>query len=257
MSIALSSGHSAFLPGAVGIIRERDENVRVVNRVAELLRANNVAVSVFHDSASRSVTANINAIVSWHSRQGRSRNCSIHFNAHRRTDQPMGTECLHRNQASLATRVSAAMARGGRFRDRGAKHRTNLGFLNRLSNAVLLEVCFVDSSADVALYRANFEAICREIASSISGVSIGGGGGSGGGGTSPPSTSRPMIRQGSRGEAVREAQRLLNRHGASPRLNEDGIFGPLTAAATRSFQTRRGLVADAIIGPLTWAALLS
>ena len=35
----------------------------------------------------------------------------------------------------------------------------------------------------------------------------------------------------------------------------DGIFGPETANRVRTFQTANGLVADAIVGPLTMAAL--
>lgn len=72
----------------------------------------------------------------------------------------------------------------------------------------------------------------------------------------PPAQSQPMIRRGSTNrEAVRLAQSRLNIHGASPRLVEDGIFGPLTDAATREFQRRNKLVVDGIIGPITWSAL--
>lgn len=254
MSIAISSGHSAHLSGAVGILHERNENVRVSDRVAAILRARNVQVAVFHDNSSRTVSANIGAIVAWHRRQTRRMDVSIHFNAFRRTDAAMGTECLHRSQAALATRVSAAMARGGGFRDRGAKHRTNLGFLNQLTQhpTILLEVCFVDSSHDARLYRENFERVCQEIANSLSGTTTGP--------TQPPvgpgPGARPTIRQGARGDAVREAQRLLNRHNANPQLTEDGIFGPRTDAAVRTFQRQRGIGVDGIVGPVTWGRLL-
>jgi peptidoglycan hydrolase-like protein with peptidoglycan-binding domain len=53
---------------------------------------------------------------------------------------------------------------------------------------------------------------------------------------------------------VSEAQQLLNRHGAG--LNTDGIFGNLTDAAVRRFQTQHRLVADGIVGPITWGRLL-
>jgi peptidoglycan hydrolase-like protein with peptidoglycan-binding domain len=36
----------------------------------------------------------------------------------------------------------------------------------------------------------------------------------------------------------------------------DGVYGPQTEVAVRGFQTSSGLVADGIVGPLTWAALV-
>jgi hypothetical protein len=199
------------------------------------------------------VAANLNAIVGWHNGRQRDRDVSVHFNAFRATDNPMGTECLHRTQPALAARVSTAMARGGGFRDRGPKLRTNLAFLNRTARpAILLEVCFVDSTHDARLYRANFEAVCREIASSISGATIG---------TSPPSpppsSTRPLLRQGSRGDDVRELQRLLN--GRNPtslaRLAVDGIFGVLTDGRVREFQRQQSIGVDGLVGPITWGRL--
>lgn len=67
----------------------------------------------------------------------------------------------------------------------------------------------------------------------------------------------PTVRKGSRGSAVAEVQRHLNRHGARPVLMVDGDFGPITDRAVRVFQQRRGLVIDGIVGPRTWAALHS
>jgi murein L,D-transpeptidase YcbB/YkuD len=143
------------------------------------------------------------------------------------------------------------MARAGGFIDRGQKLRTNLSFLNRMARqAILLEVCFVDSAADVRLYQANIDPICRAIADSIRGASTGGGST-----TPPPATgARPTICNGSRGDAVRAAQQLLNRHGAG--LDMDGVFGNLTEAAVRRFQTESALSVDGVVGPITWGRLI-
>lgn len=63
----------------------------------------------------------------------------------------------------------------------------------------------------------------------------------------------PLLRQGATGAPVGELQQRLNAHGAH--LAVDGIFGPATAAAVRSFQTSQRLAVDGIVGPQTWAKL--
>ena len=65
---------------------------------------------------------------------------------------------------------------------------------------------------------------------------------------------RPMLHQGDTGPDVEYAQGRLNDH-ADAGLDTDGIFGPLTLAATRSYQDDHTLVVDGIIGPHTWASL--
>ncbi|MGA0617709.1 N-acetylmuramidase domain-containing protein [Paracoccus sp. KR1-242] len=64
----------------------------------------------------------------------------------------------------------------------------------------------------------------------------------------------PKIGLGSRNPAVRQAQERLLLLGFDPN-GVDGIFGAGTRAAVIAFQKSRGLVADGIIGPKTWAAL--
>jgi hypothetical protein len=63
----------------------------------------------------------------------------------------------------------------------------------------------------------------------------------------------PMLRRGSKGEAVADLQRRLARLGYLLRI--DGDFGPATAAAVKRFQASRRLKPDGIAGPRTLAAL--
>lgn len=72
------------------------------------------------------------------------------------------------------------------------------------------------------------------------------------GGSAAPVT-RPQVRRGSTGEHVTYLQQRLTALGF--RLTIDGIFGPGTESAVRSFQRTNGLTADGIVGPQTWAAI--
>ncbi|WP_326770892.1 GH25 family lysozyme (plasmid) [Streptomyces sp. NBC_01591] len=72
--------------------------------------------------------------------------------------------------------------------------------------------------------------------------------------TVPPVAGAPVLKADSSGTDVVTAQELLNASGA--RIDADGVFGPATTAAVRSFQNAKGLEADGIIGSRTWGALL-
>ncbi len=72
-------------------------------------------------------------------------------------------------------------------------------------------------------------------------------------GAPPPDRAWPILRVGSSGEQVRTAQLLLNAAGAT--LSVDSSFGPATESAAKNFQSANGLVADGIIGELTWEQL--
>ena len=68
----------------------------------------------------------------------------------------------------------------------------------------------------------------------------------------------PVIRFGDKGETVKIMQALLDFHGY-PCANggADGTFGNGTKEALKYFQAEKDLDADAVCGPLTWAALLN
>lgn len=70
-----------------------------------------------------------------------------------------------------------------------------------------------------------------------------------------------LLRQGSRGSAVRTMQGYLNdlskKYSDLPSIAVDGVFGPRTLAAVRAFQRKFGLTVDGIVGRNTWSKLAS
>lgn len=69
-----------------------------------------------------------------------------------------------------------------------------------------------------------------------------------------------VVKVGDADESVLAVQRRLNQVGCGP-IDEDGVFGPQTAAAVSLFQARftdldgQPLRVDGLIGAITWAAL--
>lgn len=71
-----------------------------------------------------------------------------------------------------------------------------------------------------------------------------------------PAPALPVLRKGSKGDAVRDVQRDLMQLGYDlDPWGDDGDFGSKTEAAVKEFQRDHGLQADGIVGPATYAAL--
>ena len=69
--------------------------------------------------------------------------------------------------------------------------------------------------------------------------------------TSTPLAIPITIREGSRGETVKQWQTII-------KVKADGIFGPITKASTKAWQAARPpLAVDGIVGPKTWTAALT
>ena len=290
--VNISSGHSINCQGAADIINEVTEARKVVDRVYEIIKASGKQCYKYHDTSSSS-TQNLVNIVNWHNGFNDGVDVSIHFNAYAHVDKPMGTEVCYYSNSSLATAVSKEIATAGGFIDRGAKQRTGLYFLKHTNKpAILIEVCFVDSVADVNLYRANFERICQAIAKTLIGNIVVPTP------TAPAPTPKPAPTPTPKpsGDAwIRSLQAELNAQGfrdsngnklvvdgiagaktlsACPTLRigargnitklmqqkigvvADGIFGNNTKQAVINYQKSKGLVADGIVGKNTWRKLL-
>ena len=76
----------------------------------------------------------------------------IHFNAGGGT----GTETLYKTSTGKKYAEQVTKSLGKLYKQRGAKVRTDLYWLNKTSApAILVEVCFVDSTTDTNIYNAN------------------------------------------------------------------------------------------------------
>lgn len=166
--LTISAGHFGKGTGAKSYL---DEGAEVIHAVAELekhLVKLGIATNMIIDQQSRNQRSNLAYLVKQHNETTRALDVSIHFNAvDDKRDAPIGTEVLYVNPLvkPLAEKISEAIARAGGFINRGAKQRTDLAFLNGThKQAILIEICFVNSSVDVALYKRHQAAIFEAIA---------------------------------------------------------------------------------------------
>lgn len=61
----------------------------------------------------------------------------------------------------------------------------------------------------------------------------------------------PLLKKGSTDPAVRDLQEALTALGRYDGPI-DGVFGAATETAVKAFQQARGIVADGVVGPVTW-----
>ncbi len=64
-----------------------------------------------------------------------------------------------------------------------------------------------------------------------------------------------VLKSGSKGNDVRKLRTGLNKLGATPKLKVDGIFGPKTLEAVKTFQKKAELKRDGQVGKLTLGAI--
>jgi len=179
MRVVMSAGHGKLVRGAEGPppwgLDEVDEARQVVTETAAQLREMGVETTTYWDDVSTSQNENLERIVDFHNARTRDLDISVHFNAYEVTSKPMGTEVLYVSSTGMeiADEVVDAMCEASGLPNRGPKKRTDLYFLNNTEEpAILIEVCFVDSSYDAQVYKEKFGLICAAIAMSISGEDV-------------------------------------------------------------------------------------
>ena len=264
--VNISSGHSINCQGMSDVINEVNEAIRVVNRVYDIIKASGKQCYKYHDTASSS-SQNLANIVNFHNQYKDGIDVSIHFNAYSHTDNPMGVEVCYYNQSNLASEMSLAISKAGELKNRGGKQRTGLYFLkNTKKPAILIEVCFGDSTEDCELYRTNFEAICQAIAKTLIGDTsnnhipndiqpeIKEENAS----TNVPPDTKPDVQKAKEyvGSRCGELQTKLIALGYNcGGYGADSIFGQGTYDSLTQFQKDNGLNPDGLAGVLTFAKL--
>ena len=277
MKIAVRGGHVPKVTGARGLIDELTEDRKVKDSVIKYLRqlGCNVLDVTPPDNTSTlngDLSYGVNKANNW----GADLFISIHFNkAYDSYNGSLGSEVCVYSTFDTAQRVVNELAKLG-FKNRGQKIRNNLYELNHTKmKAMIIEVCFVEASEDVALYKKLGhdligKTITRAITNNKISVIVE---------TSENNnpiiinsdnwikrlqdecnkqgfSSYPTLKKGARGNITKLLQVKLVSLGYNTN-GVDGIFGRGTEKAVISFQKFNGLVADGIVGKNTWRKLLN
>lgn len=170
MKIAVRGGHVPKVSGASKFIDELTEDRKVKDSV--LIYLSQLGCDVLDvtppdntNTLHNDLSYGVNKANSW----GADLFVSIHFNkAYDVYNEPLGSEVCVYTPFDTAQRVVKGLVRLG-FKNRGQKVRGNLYELNHTNmKAMIIEVCFVESIADVGLYKKlGHDLIGKTIAESI------------------------------------------------------------------------------------------
>ncbi len=167
--VALDAGHGGRDYGAVyENRREKDDNLKLVQDVGDVLEQNGVDVmytrtsDVYHTPYERAMAAN---------NEGADYFVSLHRNAFPEPNQASGVESFIYRQGGdgekMAKAINENMESLG-FVNRGVEERPNLVVLKRTQMpAVLVQAGYLDSLEDNRLFDNNYEGIVQAIAQGI------------------------------------------------------------------------------------------
>lgn len=165
MKIAVNAGHTIKGKGygAVGYIRESEETRKVVDELIPLLKKKghtvvdatvDVSINYLRKVVDISNNSNVDLLI------------SIHFNA----GGGFGSEVYtwKGKKLSTAINISENLHKLG-FKNRGVKNGSNFYVIKKTNaQALLVEVCFVDSLLDATLYhKLGAKKIAKAIADSV------------------------------------------------------------------------------------------
>ena len=172
MRVLISAGHTleGKGTGADEYINESSENRILSKIVVEYLKLSGHDVDYHEVNKSNN---HVSEQIAMANSKSYDLVVQIHFNAHKKTDESMGTETLYvsNNGKAFADKVNAKLSTV--FRNRGIKKRDDLSWLTKTkSSSILIEVCFVDSKHDTDTYKVNKDLVGKLIAEGIHGKDI-------------------------------------------------------------------------------------
>ena len=175
MKIAIRGGHVPNVTGCSKYINELTEDRKVKDSVIKYLRMLGYDVlDVTPPDNTQVINQDLRYGVTKSNNWGADLFVSIHFNkAYDSYDEALGSEVCVYSNFDIAQRVVNALGNLG-FKNRGQKVRTNLFELKYTnSKAMIIEVCFVESIVDVALYKKlGYDLIGKTIGYSIANKKI-------------------------------------------------------------------------------------
>ena len=277
MKIAVRGGHVPKFTGASKFIDELTEDRKVKNSLINWLKQLGCEVlDVTPPDNTSTLNGDLSYGVNKANNWGADLFVSIHFNkAYDIYNGCLGSEVCVYSPFDTAQRVVNELAKLG-FKNRGQKIRNNLYELNHTRmKAMIIEVCFVEATEDVALYKKlGHDLIGKTIALAVTNKKISAT-------LETPKNNKPIInntdnwikrlqeecnkqgfnsyptlRKGARGNITKLLQEKLVSLGYNTN-GVDGIFGSGTEKAVISFQKNNGLVTDGIVGKNTWSKLLN
>ncbi|MCD3202821.1 glucosaminidase domain-containing protein [Clostridium botulinum] len=157
MKIAVRGGHNFAAPGASGIISETVEDRKVKDAIIKYLTQRGVLVldvTPGDMSQKQDLKYGINKAENW----GADMFISIHFNnAYKKYFGAIGTEVILKQGSPMLTtakRVNNKLVDlGFKRHGDGITYNQHLYELNHFNSAMIIEVCFVESTTDVATYK--------------------------------------------------------------------------------------------------------
>ena len=170
MKITVRGGHCPKVTGVSALINELTEDRKVKDAVIKYLKElGNTVLDVTPPDSISSLSADLSYGVNKANEWGADLFVSIHFNkAYASYNGALGTEVCVYSENDVAGRVVNGLASLG-FKNRGQKVRTGLYELkNTKMKSMIIEVCFVEATEDVALYqRLGYDTIGKTIAEAI------------------------------------------------------------------------------------------